>query len=120
MKTKFFIMTILLLLIPIFSFGMILQEEVPNVDLSDVNLLVGLATAVLTGLATQAVKKSIKVIRGVGVLISATIIAGIITALSNWMNAGDLSWGLQLIAGLASTFLYEFYKGVKSTPEISG
>ena len=100
------------------NYLMILQE-VPNVDLGNTDVLIGLATAFLTALATQAVKKSISIIRKVGVLISATIIAGVITALSNWMNIGDMSWGLQLLSGLASVFLYEFYKGVQNTPDIS-
>ena len=118
MKTKFFIMTILLLLIPIVSFGM--TQEVPNVDLSDPSVLIGLATAGLTLAATWAVKKLLPVIKGIGTIVSATIIAGVITALSNWLNVSDIAWGWQLLGGVSSVFFHQVYTQIKALPIFDG
>jgi hypothetical protein len=118
-KFNYLIMTILLFLIPVISFGMV-QEEVPNVDLSDPNVLIGLATAALTLAATWAVKKVIPVINGLGTLVAVALIAGAITALDKWMNVSDMAWGLQLGSGLLSVFLHQFYVKVKELPAIEG
>ena len=118
MKTKFFIMTILLLLIPIVSFGMV--QEVPNVDLTDPSVLIGLATAGLTLAATWAVKKAMPVIKGIGTIVAATIIAGVITLISNWLNISDIGWGWQLLGGVASVFFHQVYTQIKALPMFGG
>lgn len=96
----------LLCVMPMYA---IVQTEVPEVDLSNPNTLIGILTPLITLGAVWALKKGIPAIQGIGTLVVVPVVAGIITALSNWLGDPNISWILQLLLGSASVFFHQIY-----------
>lgn len=105
---KYLIMTLAMLAFTTVTFA--LGQDVPEVDLTSPTVILGILTPVLTLGAVWAAKKIIPSLQGIGTLIAVPVIAGLITLISNAFVDNDLSWILQLVLGMGSVFLNQFYR----------
>jgi hypothetical protein len=112
MKIKYFIMTILLLLVPIVTFG---AQEVPEVDLTNVNTLIAIAMPLLTLASTWLLKKIVPAITGVYTLVAVPVLAGVITLLAPLVVDESLPFVVQLLTGAGAVLLHQLYRGL-ATP----
>ena len=105
---KYLIMTILMLSVSAVALAM--GQEVPEVDLSNTSILMGIATPFLTLAGVWVAKKFVPILKGTGtLLIAMPLMAGLITWLTSYIAGNDLSWILQLLLGSGSIFIHQLY-----------
>lgn len=85
------------------------QDEVPQVDLTNVNVIVGILTPVVTLLATWLFKKFSTKITGTLTLLIVPVTAGLFTLITQALTKTDISWILQIALGAGATFLHQLY-----------
>ena len=107
MKLKLILLTMLLAVQGMFALTLI--QDVPEVDLTNVNTLVAIVTPLVTLAATWLLKKILPFITGIKTLVVVPIVAGIFTLLSDLLITHDLSFIVQLVAGIGAVFIHQLY-----------
>src|SRR5690606_20081485 len=107
MKLKLILLTFLLAVQGMFALTLI--QDVPEVDLTNVNTLVAIVTPLVTLAATWLLKKILPFITGIKTLVVVPIVAGIFTLLSDLLFTHDLSFIVQLVAGIGAVFIHQLY-----------
>ena len=90
-------------------FAMVQDVEVPEVDLTNVNVIIGILTPLITLLGTWLFKKVSSKITGVVTLVVVPVIAGLFTLVTQALTNTDMSWILQLLLGCSAVFLHQLY-----------
>jgi len=92
-----------------FAFAFQDGTEVPQIDLTNVNTIIGILTPLLTLVATWLFKKVSDKITGVVTLVVVPVVAGLFTLITQWLTDTTLSWGLQLLLGCSAVFIHQLY-----------
>ena len=87
----------------------LVQNDVPNVDLTSTNVIIGIVTPLVTLAATWLVKKISSKINGLLTLVIVPVVAGLFTLITQKLLDPGLSWVVQLLLGTASVFLHQVY-----------
>ena len=106
-RFKYLMMTVLMLFVC--SIGFAMSQDVPEVDLTSPDVIVGLLQAVLTLAATWTAKRFLPFLTGTTTLIAVPVLAGLFTLLTDYVVANELSFFMKVLTGSGSVFLHQLY-----------
>lgn len=85
------------------------SSDIPNVDLTNTSVLIGILTPIVGYFVTLGVKKIIPAISGMYTIALTLVIAGVFTWVTSYIEANQLSWLGQLGMGLLAVVIDQVY-----------
>jgi len=110
MKIKNVLLFVILFIAPF----LVMAQTGEVVDFSSPASIVAYLMPAIVWLATTLVKTFSSSIKGNVAMIVVFAISALITFLTTFLEGENVSWIMQLLAGLASSFLYSAQKQIKS------
>lgn len=104
------VLTLLMAFVCVFAFASV--QDIPSVDLTNPDVIVGILTAVVTLVATWTAKKFMPFLTGTVTLVAVPILAGLIGLLTNYIMENDLSFLMKVLTGTGSVYLHQLYLNI--------